>query len=58
MRWTSFASLILEEFDSDIIYTDDIWEIMAHYQRPQEADYESAIEDAYYDVDSAVRDEL
>lgn len=50
--------VIQEEFDNDLIYDDDVWEIMAHYQRPQEADYKSAIEDAYNDVYSAVRDEL
>lgn len=50
--------VIQEEFDNALIYDDDVWEIMAHYQRPQEADYNSAIEDAYNDVYSAVRDEL
>ena len=50
--------VIQEEFDNALIYDDDVWEIMAHYQRPQEADYNSAIDDAYNDVYSAVRDEL
>lgn len=50
--------VIQEEFDSALIYDADVWEIMAHYQRPQEADYDSAIEDAFYDVDSAVRDKF
>lgn len=50
--------VIQEEFDNALIYDADVWEIMAHYQRPQEADYDSAIEDAYNDVYNAVRDEL
>lgn len=49
---------VQEELDRAFIYTDDVWKIMAHYQNPQEADYDSAYEDAYSDVDSAVRDEL
>lgn len=50
--------IINEEMDNTFIYDDDMWEVMAHYQRPNEADWNDAYMQALDDVSSAVRDDL
>ena len=36
--------------DDELIYDDDLWEIMKYYQRPSEANFDEAMEDFYNDL--------
>ena len=36
--------------DTELIYDEDLWEIMKYYQRPNEANYEGAMEEFYNDL--------
>lgn len=36
--------------DIELIYDDDLWEIMKYYQRPNEANYDEAMEEFYNDL--------
>ena len=39
-----------QAMDDELIYDDDLWEIMKYYQRPNEANYEEAMEEFYNDL--------
>ena len=36
--------------DLELIYTEDLWTIMAYYQTPQEANFSEAMEEFYNDL--------
>ena len=36
--------------DLELIYDEDLWSIMAYYQRPNEANYDEAMEEFYNDL--------
>ena len=36
--------------DLELIYTEDLWTIMAYYQTPQEANFNKAMEEFYNDL--------
>ena len=36
--------------DLELIYTEDLWAIMAYYQTPQEANFNEAMEEFYNDL--------
>lgn len=36
--------------DDELIYDEDLWEIMKHYQLPQDANFDEAIEEFYNDL--------
>ena len=36
--------------DTELIYDEDLWEIMKYYQRPNEANYDEAMEEFYNDL--------
>ncbi len=36
--------------DTELIYDEDLWEIMKYYQRPNEANYEDAMDEFYNDL--------
>ena len=36
--------------DDELIYDDDLWEIMKYYQRPTEANFGEAMEEFYNDL--------
>ena len=36
--------------DDELIYDDDLWEIMKYYQRPTEANFNEAMEEFYNDL--------
>lgn len=42
--------IICDIIDNGLIYNDDIWEIMKHYQNPQNADYMGAISELQEDL--------
>lgn len=39
-----------QAMDDELIYTDDQWEIMKHYQNPEEANFNEAMEEFYNDL--------
>ena len=39
-----------QAIDDSLIYYDDQWEIMKHYQNPEEANFNEAIEEFYEDL--------
>ena len=39
-----------QAIDDSLIYYDDQWEIMKHYQLPQEANFDEAMEEFYNDL--------
>lgn len=39
-----------QEIDDSLIYTEDQWEVMKHYQSPNEADFDSAMEEFTNDI--------
>ena len=36
--------------DDELIYDEDLWEIMKYYQRPNEANFDEAMEEFYNDL--------
>lgn len=36
--------------DDELIYTEDLWAIMAYYTTPQEANFDEAMEEFYNDL--------
>ena len=36
--------------DTELIYDEDLWEIMKYYQRPSEANFNEAMEEFYNDL--------
>ena len=36
--------------DDELIYDDDLWEIMKYYQRPNEANFDEAMDEFYNDL--------
>lgn len=36
--------------DDELIYDEDLWEIMKYYQRPNEANFDGAMEEFYNDL--------
>ena len=41
---------LLNSINDSIIYYDDQWEIMKHYQNPEEANFNEAMEEFYNDL--------
>ena len=39
-----------QAMDDELIYDDDLWEIMKYYQRPNEANLDEAMEEFYNDL--------
>ena len=50
--------IIVEEMDSHLIYDEDMWDVMKHYQFPAGANWDEAYMNALDDITSEVRDEL
>ena len=43
-EYDDLDTAIMQELDSKLIYYDDQWELMKTYQRPENADYQQAVE--------------
>lgn len=56
-NYKDIEDAISDEINSQIIYDNDIWEIMKDYQTPQDANYEDAITLLYEDVISMIEEE-
>ena len=56
-NYKDIEDAIADEINSQIIYDDDIWEIMKDYQNPQDANYDDAMESLYEDIMSMVEEE-
>ena len=56
-NYKNIEDAISDEINSQIIYDDDIWEIMKDYQEPQDANYEEAMTSLYEDVISMIEEE-
>ena len=56
-NYKDIEDAIADEIDSQIIYDNDIWEIMKDYQEPQDANYEEAMTSLYEDVISMIEEE-
>lgn len=41
---------LLNSINNNLIYYDDQWEIMKHYQNPEEANFNEAMEEFYNDL--------
>ena len=39
-----------QAMDDELIYDDDLWEIMKYYQRPNEANFNEAMDEFYNDL--------
>ena len=39
-----------QSMDDELIYDEDLWEIMKYYQRPTEANFNEAMEEFYNDL--------
>ena len=39
-----------QAMDDELIYDEDLWEIMKYYQRPSEANFNEAMEEFYNDL--------
>ena len=39
-----------QAMDDELIYDEDLWEIMKYYQRPNEANFNEAMEEFYNDL--------
>lgn len=47
---------VWQAIDDGLIYSEDQWEVMKHYQSPDEANWESAIEEFSSDIASIVEE--
>lgn len=50
------CACISEAIDLELIYTDDVWEIMKGYQTPENADYNEAMDAFFNDLLSVVEE--
>lgn len=53
-RADSVEDALNSNIDSSLFYDDDMWDIMKEYQRPSEADWDSAFQAAWEDMYSAI----
>ena len=56
-NYKDIENAIADEIDSQIIYDNDIWEIMKDYQEPRDANYEDAMSSLYEDIISMIEEE-
>ena len=56
-NYKDIEDAISDEIDSQIIYDNDIWEIMKDYQDPHDANYEDAMISLYEDIISMIEEE-
>ena len=47
---------VWQEIDNSLIYTEDQWTVMAHYQSPEDADFNEAMDEFTEDIRSIVED--
>ena len=44
------ADALSQAMDEELIYTEDLWSIMAYYTTPQEANFNEAMDEFYNDL--------
>lgn len=47
---------VWNEIDNSLIYTEDQWTVMAHYQSPEDANFNEAMDEFTEDIRSIVED--
>lgn len=52
----NISDVVYEEIDNSLIYDEDQWTMMAHYQRPSEADFDEAFGYFVSDIEAIVED--